>query len=329
MNSQLSKMVSSLILVFCSLGAGYIIQIIMSSTGADKRFSIEKVRRFIQKFMLLVLIPITVVGSIWIAPLKHVEIISLPLLGVFTILLGGLLGFILSKPLSLSREQRGVYTVAGGFTNMGSLGGLVAFILLGESGFALVAFYQLFEKLVYFGFGFPLAKNHSRHKEEKQSIKGLLVQAIADPVIIVNLAALILGIILNLTGAARPGFYSHINKILVPLSSAGLLISIGLAMRFSRMSRYWKPASLMILIKSAVIPAATFFLGWLLGLGTIENGLVLKFLLIITAMPVGFMSLVPPTLYDLDLDLANTCWLFSTAALIIVVPVLTLLIPLI
>jgi predicted permease len=43
-------------------------------------------------------------------------------------------------------------------------------------------------------------------------------------------------------------------------------------------------------------------------------------------MPVAFNALIPPSIYDLDLDLANSCWFFTTAALVIVLPMLLLVV---
>jgi len=39
-------------------------------------------------------------------------------------------------------------------------------------------------------------------------------------------------------------------------------------------------------------------------------------------MPPAFISLIPPQLYDLDTDLANSSWLVNTGALVAVVPAL-------
>ena len=62
-----------------------------------------------------------------------------------------------------------------------------------------------------------------------------------------------------------------------------------------------------------------------LGLHRIDNGLPLKVVLILSSMPVGFIAMVPPTLYRLDIDLANACWLVTNGLLILVVPTLLLL----
>jgi len=37
---------------------------------------------------------------------------------------------------------------------------------------------------------------------------------------------------------------------------------------------------------------------------------------------VAFNALIPPSIYDLDLDLANSCWFVTTALLAIVLPAL-------
>ena len=47
------------------------------------------------------------------------------------------------------------------------------------------------------------------------------------------------------------------------------------------------------------------------------------------AMPVGFIAMVPPTLYDLDIDLANVCWLMTNGLLVVLVPLLMFLLHLI
>ena len=325
----MSKMLFSLIIVFAGLVSGYLVQVFTDRKIISLNFSVKKLRKNIQIITLSAIVPLTVVISVWIAPIKHLEIFSLPLFGVFAILLGGIVSYIISGILKMNRDQRGVYTIAGGFVNMGSLGGLISFILLGEKGFALVAFYQLFEKFIYFLIGFPFAKNHSIHNSENKSVKSFFLDVVRDPVITINMAALILGSFFNLAGIVRPDFLGKVNYILVPLSSFLLIFSIGLAIKFGRMKQYISAGLILVLLKSVLVPAVVFSLAFITGLGKIENGLVLKFLLILSSMPVAFIAMIPPTIYDMDLDLANTCWFFSTMSLVVTVPVIAVLLPLI
>ena len=168
----------------------------------------------------------------------------------------------------------------------------------------------------------------STHSDSK-SAKKFFLEVIKDPVITINMTALLLGTALNLSGAVRPDFFGKINYILVPLSSFLLIFTIGLAMKFGRMKQYISAGLILVLLKSVFVPAVVFSLAFITGLGKIENGLVLKFLLILSSMPVAFIAMIPPTIYDMDLDLANTCWFFSTMSLIITVPVISILLPLI
>lgn len=315
----------SLVIIFSGLSLGWLAQKKALLFEALVRRSIGEAGKAIQFLVLTVIIPLTAAASIWIAPLRNVGIAALPLLGVFAILFGGFSAYLIAPLLGMDRERRGVYTVAGGFTNMGSLGGLVVFILLGEAGFALVAFYQLFEKFVYFLIGFPFAKSRSRSSEEKVSRALFFIRTLKDPVIIINTAALAAGTALNLSGVPRPEFFFQVNRILVPIGSFGLLFAIGLSIRFGRMKPNAGPGAAMIFIKSLLVPAAAFAVASAIGLGRFENGLALKTVLVLSAMPVGFMSLVPPTLYGMDLDLANTCWFFSTVSLVLTVPLLSFL----
>jgi len=76
------------------------------------------------------------------------------------------------------------------------------------------------------------------------------------------------------------------------------------------------------IIKFICVPVLATTLAYLIGFGKIDNGLPLKVVMILSCMPVAFNALIPPSIYDLDLDLANSCWFFTTAMLIFVLPAL-------
>ena len=47
--------------------------------------------------------------------------------------------------------------------------------------------------------------------------------------------------------------------------------------------------------------------------------------MVCASTPVAFNALIPPSIYDLDEDLANSCWFCTTVMLAAVVPILYLL----
>ncbi len=143
---------------------------------------------------------------------------------------------------------------------------------------------------------------------------------LADPFILIGTASIVLGFILNLSGIERPEIFSRINAFVIPLASLLLLISIGMAMRFGRVGRYLREAFVVAATKYLIVPAIVITVSVAIGLGRIDGGLPLRVIVILSSMPVGFIATVPPSLYKLDVDLANSSWLVTTALLVVVIP---------
>ena len=91
-------------------------------------------------------------------------------------------------------------------------------------------------------------------------------------------------------------------------------------MHFSRTKDYFKESFVIAAVKFILIPFITGTVAYLLGFGEIDQGLPLKVVIILSSMPVAFTALIPPSIYDLDIDLANACWLATTLALVVVLP---------
>jgi predicted permease len=221
----------------------------------------------------------------------------------------------------LESRKTGAMFGCGSFTNIGSIGALVCFVFLGESGFALVPIYKLFEELSYYAVGFPIAKYYSRSGGDER-ISRRLISLTRDPFIIVALTSIVLGGALNFSGVPRPPVFKSIVAVCVPLGTILLLASIGLALKFKRVRAYVKECVAVSLIKFILVPVLASTLAYRIGFGAIDGGLPLKVVMVLSAMPVAFNALIPPSIYDLDLDLANSCWFFTTALLVVVLPVL-------
>jgi len=150
-----------------------------------------------------------------------------------------------------------------------------------------------------------------------------------DPFILVAISSIIIGGFLNFSDAVRPEFYKTIIAVFVPLLTILLLTSIGLGLKFRRIRDYFKECISISIIKFIFIPMLATSLAYIMGFDKIDGGLPLKVVMILSSMPVAFMALIPPSIYDLDLDLANSCWFFTTALLIFVLPCLLFILGLI
>lgn len=315
----------SLALITFGLIIGYLFRNSLPLGVKQTEADITVLRRRLQSAALLYVNPVAFGGAIWALDISDIRIISLPFLGAFAIILGGALAYLAARLIKLSRKQTGVFVICGSFTNIGSIGSLITYILLGETAVALIPFYKLFETFIYYGVGFPFAKSMSRDVVGYEYSSSQLLSIFSDKFVVVSVASMGAGLLLNFIGFARPDFYSTLNGVLIPLGTLLLLISIGLAMHFGEMGEYLSKALIIAIIKFIAVPISVYVLGSLLGLGQIERGLPLKVSLVLSSMPVAFTAMVPPTLYNLDVHLANTAWFVTTILLVMVVPALWLI----
>ena len=322
------KFIYSFAIIFVGLLLGYVIQIIVRRRQVSFGIPLDDLRILLQKVALLFFNPVAIVGAVWIVNLKNAALFALPFFGLSTYLLGGALAVGASRLLDLEGRKTGALFGCGFFTNIGAIGTLVCYIFLGEAGFALVAIFKLFQEVAYYGIGFPVAKYFGSSRHDVPA-RGLLKHLARDPYLIVAVSALTIGGLLNISGVQRPEFYKIIISVFVPLLTFLLLLSIGLAMEFRKIGAYLRECVSISLIKFVLVPVMVSLPAYYLGYGHIQNGLPLKVVLVLSSMPVAFNALIPPSIYNLDLDLANSCWFFTTALLVVVLPVLMMVIKMI
>lgn len=325
----MSRFFSALALMFTSLAVGYLIRILIERQILHLPFGLLKIRKTLQSAAFLFFIPLTFLGAVWIVNLDNIRILALPFIGVFVIVLGGVLAYAFAKVQNLTRRQTGPYIVTGAFANVGSIGGLICYMFLGEAAFALVGLYKLFEQLIYFAFALPLAKSFSLDHKANDSLGSRFKKLAADPYVIIPLSGLAIGLILNLTGVPRPVFFSLVNSIFIPIVPVLLLLSIGMAMQLASIRKYFWKSVIIVLIRQIMVPSAAVGIALAFRFDTINDGLPLKVVLILSCMPVAFMAMVPTTIYDLDIELANSNWLLTNGLLVLLVPMLYFLVQLI
>ena len=154
----MSKLMLSLGIIVVGLALGYTIQHLSRTGRLQLTVPLDTLRKALQKTALLFILPVTVMGAIWVVDVQSVSIAALPLIGVGAITLGGVLALGAARLLRLAPRQTGALIPCGSFTNIGSIGALICYVYLGEKGFALVPIYKLFEELTYYTVGFPIAK---------------------------------------------------------------------------------------------------------------------------------------------------------------------------
>lgn len=315
------KFVYSIGLIFCGLLLGQGIKKAVQTRNISASGTVEKYIRLLQRLAILGLNPIVTLGAFWGVQLTNIKFVALPILGGVAIIVGGGMGYVLSKQMKHSRKETGSMFVSASFTNMGNFGGLICFTFFGESSYAFVSLYKMFEEILYFLVGYPIAKVHGSI-EKGASGKNPFLKIITDPFIAIYFISITIGLVLNLSGVSRPEVYQKINEILIPMSSIFLITSVGFYMKIKAIRHYLKECAAVASIKFLVIPMVVGSIAYLIGLQSVNDGMMFKVVLVLSAMPPAFNSLIPPQIYGLDVDLANSSWLFNTGLLVVVVPLL-------
>jgi predicted permease len=322
---RMSNFIYSFSIILCGLSAGYLVQILVRRGRINLPIDIDALRIWLQRVALLLINPVAVIGAIWVVSLNNAALAALPFVGLFALLTGGAIALGVARMFKMSPQKTGSMYVCGAFTNIGAIGALICFVFLGEKGFALVLIYKLFEELSYYAIGFPIAKYFSS-TTRREGLRDHLKNLARDPYILTAMSSIIIGALLNVSEVERPESYKTLIAVFVPLLSILLLMSIGLALRFRRIRDYLRECFSLAIIKFIIIPILATALAYVMGFAKIDDGLPLKVVMILSCMPVAFIALIPPSIYDLDLDLANSCWFFTTALLAVVLPVLIVLI---
>lgn len=317
----MSKFIYSLGLIALGLTAGQIIKFLVNRNVLKDFDLVSRRIKTVQNVTLLGIIPFINIATFWIIRMTDLRIMILPFLCVIQLVLGGVFGIIASKILKLDRKKTGSMFICGSLSNLTSFGGLICFVFLGETSYAFVTIYIMLEQLTQYTYGFPIAKLYGGEEQNKKGT-GVISRILGDRYIRIFFSCIIAGIILNLSGLERPSVFSQINAFLIPFSSFLLIVTVGFYMRLGAVKDYIKECLVIGSIKFFIIPLLMVTIAYLIGIGKIQNGMVLKVVLLMSSMPPAFTALVPPQLYGLDIDLANSTWLFNTAALVVVLPVL-------
>src|SRR6056297_593117 len=326
---MINKIVFSLSIIFSGILLGYLLQSLYKKKRIPLPVSREKLRKDLQKITFLFLAPVSFVGAIWIANINTFKAVSMPLMGMTAFLAGALFAYLAAVLMKLSKPKTGIYIISGSFSNIGSIGGLVCYAFFGETGYALTPIYNFVLPAVYFAIGFPVVRYFSNHFTEKERLIIRFTSALLDPFVLVSLGSIGLGFILNFSGITRPGIYAGIIAVFVPLGNFLMLISVGLELKLSKMKKYLKECMVLSLIKFIFVPLITGIIAWKIGLGQLDGGLPLKVVIILSSMPVALIALVPSSIYDLGLNMVNSCWLFTTLAMVVIIPALYLVLNLI
>ena len=299
-------------------------QVLRHHAHAEKAF-----RRWSSHFKLIcigVLLPPVAITAMIRNPLTGGHVVVLGGLGVVSLLAGAILGRAYISAQAMEPREAGAFLGCAAMTNLVSFGGLITFAFWGNTGLQQLHLFKLFEHVLYFGLFYPWCSTFSPDLKPQQT--GIIQSFRSHPITIIPIAAVMMGLIANFVVyhgfdmAGPPDWTQRINRVLVPVHAGLLTFSVGLTMSPSRVGRYWPQCAAIVFIGFIARPALTAAAAFGCLKAGLINDLAFRVTVLLSAMPVAFNALVPPSIYHLDEDLANSCWIVTTALMIVVVPML-------
>ena len=259
---------------------------------------------------LFVIFPLLAVLTFWVLPWSF-SLLWLPVAGVLKGVIPGLAAYWQAPAKFLSPVDQGSYITSALMSNSTTLGGLCAFIVYGEAGYAYMQMVTMGHNAFMFGFGFPLAQYYYQKSRQEGLIRPPLIDIILHrnqlPVV-----GMVVGGALHAAGISRPEAVGAIVSPLVHISAWTALLPIGHSIDFSGMRQYYRATVDLCVIKFFLTPLAVYLLAGLV----IHDRTVLNTILILAMTPTAINAVVAVKMNNLNVDLAMAAFVLTTAVFV-------------
>lgn len=283
-------------------------------------YLLQKQKRFgdpffnkVMRFGIVFVIPVTVVISFWGRGIS-LENIWLPILGVMMQMVPFGIGYTIAKRKYTSSSEQGSYILSAMLLNRGVAGSLSVYILFGEAGYSAAQLVMLLGNLVLFAFCFPMAQYFSEQDKAEKSARPTLKSIIISPTQLPTLAIAV-GIILFFSGIKRPPILADVLDAGIHITAWVFLVPVGFSINFEKMKRYWKSILDMLGIKFILTPLLLYLPGRLL----IHDDITLYTFLILAASPTAYNAVVTAKLNKLNVHVATSAFILTTAVYVLVI----------
>lgn len=252
------------------------------------------------------------------------RLIALPLFGLAIAAAMFVPGWAASKLFRLEGPRRGAFVACAMMSNMGlTMGTFVCYLFLGDEGAALGIAWCLYFLPFTVSVVFNLARYYGSGARPTfgQTVREYLSSPIARNINV----GLLGGLLFSVIGVPKFAGFQYAHSGGIYLDAIACSLGIGMGLHVGRSVRYLRESLAMCGLKFVVCP--------LIGVGIymlvrvvfpleVLDSAVFAVLLIQSSMPVAIFSIVVAALFELDRDLANACWIMTTAASLPVVAAL-------
>ena len=248
--------------------------------------------------------------SFWALPLTR-DLLMLPAFFGLIILFPGFLSWRFLGRRFHSPIDRGTHLVSALLSNIGTLGGICAYIIYGERGFAYAQIGGACQNLVLVLLAFPAAQYYyllhkSRGRAARLEGRGFLGLLISwNQLSILGMAA---GLLLNASGIERPPVLAEAFSYIIHISAWFAMLPVGSLINFRRAFHFVYLTPDMILLRFLIVPLVTFLAARLF----INDPIIQNTLVIFASAPAAINATLTARLYRLNVDYTIAVFLITT-----------------
>ena len=298
------------------LGTDLILPLIVGYLLYQRRLLSDAAVNLLIRINVVVFFTLLSLFSFWALPLTR-DLVILPVFFAFIILFPGFISWRFLGRRFHSPIDRGTHLISALLSNIGTLGGICAYIIYGERGFAYAQIGGACQNLILVLLAFPAAqyyyllhKNRGRRARlEGRGFFGLLVSW--NQISILGMAA---GLLLNAGGVVRPPVLSDAFGCLIHVSAWFAMLPVGSLINFRRARHFVYLTLDMIFLRFLLVPLVTFFAARLI----ISDPLVRNALVIFASIPAAINATLTARLYQLNVDYTIAVFLVTTVLYLIV-----------
>lgn len=276
----------------------------------------QKACNWLIKFNVIVMVTVMTLMSFWVLPLSP-QLLWLPVIGVLITAVPGFIGARWFAGQFDNELDRGAFVISAMLSNIGTIGGLCAFILYGEEGFAYVQLVAAPQNILMVAAAFPMAKYYYE-KHQATSKQAKLQLSFREMFITWNqigILGMVAGILLQVFGVERPEPLGVLFHNLVHVLAWISLLPVGYLIDFSRARFYYRKVTSMLWLRFVIVPGLFYMLFKLL----FTSQVLLGSMLLLAATPAAINSVITAQLYKLNVDITIASFLLTTVVFVLLV----------
>jgi len=260
-------------------------------------------------FNVLIMMTVLNIMSFWVLPISG-ALIVVPLLSVFMCLISCLMASHFFSSIFSDERDKGALVMSAMLANIGTIGGICAYIIYGEEGFAYVQLFAMPQNVLMVACAFPLAQYY--YGKYASNAAGMQWSFNFRKMFLTRNQISILGMILGLSfqifEIERPAVVGWFFHYLVHILAWVSLMPVGCLIDFHGASRYLKKSCVLIPLKFLIVPAI------ITGIATLytDDPILLGAILISSATPSAINAVITARLFKLNVNITIAAFLVTT-----------------